>query len=322
MDAEHISKYEAATIYAHENTTAQTEVTEERNYLILDLEQCSAGFCTCGQKETKLIHNWDTTQTDLWDLCIENLQKLASGTEREQIVSELESQRSKADNIMRNYLLSDRAVNKTLYQFSENKISCAAFENAMQPVKEKLENLINQIKEQIDEATLADTGIVVLGQAQELFWVMHEIKRFFSTDSMLPDERFLNEGLDVPYAEIVESGINLEKEKHAAHHTYKLVVFDPDTQSEAFLLLAEKGQGVQKVSYLEPVLFHLKSSIVLRIDNEKKEYTLPDTWLTESLELLDLGVEKQEGTDFLLVRRHAAADADEMTHSIPLELEQ
>lgn len=44
--------------------------------------------------------------------------------------------------------------------------------------------------------------------------------------------------------------------------------------------------------------------------------------MTESLELLDLGVEKQEGTDFLLVRRHAAADVDEMTHSIPLELEQ
>ena len=81
MDEKHISKYEAATMYAHENTTAQTEVTEERNYLILDLEQCSAGFCTCGQKETKLIHNWDTTQTDLWDLCIENLQTLAGGTE-------------------------------------------------------------------------------------------------------------------------------------------------------------------------------------------------------------------------------------------------
>ena len=84
MDEKHISKYEAATMYAHENTTAQTEVTEERNYLILDLEQCSAGFCTCGQKETKLIHNWDTTQTDLWNLCIKNLQKLAGGTEREQ----------------------------------------------------------------------------------------------------------------------------------------------------------------------------------------------------------------------------------------------
>lgn len=92
-------------------------------------------FCTCDQKETKLIHNWDTTQTDLWDLCIENLQKLAGGTEREQIVSELESQRSRADNIMRNYFLSDRTVNKTLYQFPESKITCAAFENAMQPVK-------------------------------------------------------------------------------------------------------------------------------------------------------------------------------------------
>ena len=68
MDAEHISKYEAAAMYAYENTTAQTEVTKERNYLILDLEQCSAGFCTCDQKETKLIHNWDTTQTDLWKI--------------------------------------------------------------------------------------------------------------------------------------------------------------------------------------------------------------------------------------------------------------
>lgn len=319
MDAEHISKYEAAAMYAYENTTAQTEVTKERNYLILDLEQCSAGFCTCDQKETKLIHNWDTTQTDLWDLCIENLQKLAGGTEREQIVSELESQRSRADNIMRNYFLSDRTVNKTLYQFPESKITCAAFENAMQPVKEMLKNLMNRIKAQIDEATLADTGIVVLGQAQNLFWVMYEIRNFFSVDSMLPDERFLNEGLDVSYAEIVESGMNLEKDKHAAHHTYKLVVFDPDSQSESFLLLAEKGQGVQKVSYLETVLFRPKSSIVLRIDDEKKKYTLPDTWLTEPLELLDLGLEKQEGTDTLLVRRHTASDADEMTHSIRLE---
>ena len=33
MDAEHISKYEAAAMYAYENTTAQTEVTKERNYL-------------------------------------------------------------------------------------------------------------------------------------------------------------------------------------------------------------------------------------------------------------------------------------------------
>ena len=113
--------------------------------------------------------------------------------------------------------------------------------------------------------------------------------------------------------------MNLEKDKHAAHHTYKLVVFDPDSQSESFLLLAEKGQGVQKVSYLEPVLFRPKSSIVLRIDDEKKEYTLPDTWLTEPLELLNLGLEKQEGTDTLLVRRHTASDADEMTHSIRLE---
>ena len=220
---------------------------------------------------------------------------------------------------MRNYFLSDRTVNKTLYQFPENKITCAAFENAMQPVKEMLKNLMNRIKAQIDEATLADTGIVVLGQAQNLFWVMYEIRNFFSADSMLPDERFLNEGLDVSYAEIVESGMNLEKDKHAAHHTYKLVVFDPDSQSESFLLLAEKGQGVQKVSYLEPVLFRPKSSIVLRIDDEKKEYTLPDTWLTEPLELLDLGLEKQEGTDTLLVRRHTASDADEMTHSIRLE---
>ena len=319
MDAEHISKYEAAAMYAYENTTAQTEVIRERNYLILDLEQCSAGFCICNQKETKLLHHWDTTQTDVWDLYIENLQKLADGMIREQIVSELESQRSKADNIMRNYLLSDRAVNKTLYQFSENKITCAAFENAMQPVKETLENLMNQIRAQIDEATLADTGIVVLGQAQDLLWVMYEIRSFFSADAMLPDERFLNEGLDVPYAEIVESGMNLEKEKHAAHHTYKLVVFDPDTQSEAFLLLAEKGQDMQKVSYLEPVLFRPKSSIVLRIDDARKEYTLPDTWLTEPLELLDLGLEKQEGTDTLLVHRHTVSDADEMTHSIRLE---
>lgn len=61
-----------------------------------------------------------------------------------------------------------------------------------------LKNLMNRIKTQIDEATLADTGIVVLGQAQNLFWVMYEIRNFFSADSMLPDERFLNEGLTFP----------------------------------------------------------------------------------------------------------------------------
>ena len=35
--------------------------------------------------------------------------------------------------------------------------------------------------------------------------------------------------------------------------------------------------------------------------------------------IIGSGTGKQEGTDTLLVRRHTASDADEMTHSIRLE---
>ena len=78
-----------------------------------------------------------TTQTDLWDLCIENLQKLAGGTEREQIVSELESQRSRADNIMRNYFLSDRTVNKTYISFPKVRLPVLHSKNANAAGKRK-----------------------------------------------------------------------------------------------------------------------------------------------------------------------------------------
>ena len=100
---------------------------------------------------------------------------------------------------------------------------------------------------------------------------------------------------------------NTETEKHTAQHSYQLIVYDREKLSETELLLAEKGQDLQNLSYKEPVLFQTDSRIRLHIDHEEKEYILPES-LTEPLELLAFTIGKQDGSDVLLVRRYEHPD--------------
>ncbi len=100
---------------------------------------------------------------------------------------------------------------------------------------------------------------------------------------------------------------NTEAEKQIAQHTYQLIVYDRKKQSKTELLLAEKGQDLQNLSYTEPVLFQADSRIRFHIDHEEKEYILPES-LTEPLELLAFTIGKQDGSDVLLVRRYEHPD--------------
>ncbi len=110
---------------------------------------------------------------------------------------------------------------------------------------------------------------------------------------------------------------NTETEKQAAKHTYQMIVYDREKQTRAEILLAEKGQELQNLSYTEPVLFQADSRIRLQIDHEEKEYILPES-LTEPLELLAFTIGKQDGSDVLLVRRYEHSD---QVYTIRLEEE-
>lgn len=100
---------------------------------------------------------------------------------------------------------------------------------------------------------------------------------------------------------------NTETEKHTAQHSYQLIVYDREKQAQTEILLAEKGQDLQNLSYTEPVLFQADSRIRFHIDHEEKEYILPEP-LTEPLELLAFTIGKQDGSDVLLVRRYEHPD--------------
>jgi hypothetical protein len=242
----------------------------------------------------------------MWDACVNAIKKLVDKNDPYDINAEMEAQIITANRSLKNYYLSDRAVNGTVFAFSDIMITCEELERSFHFVKSKVKELGNRIKKQVSEEELQETNILILGKAQELFSVMYYIREQLSFDPLLPDKRFINSELQDSYTDIVSLGNNLLKEMKTLKHTYSLLGFNMEKGSLETLYSVQKGQpnvDIEKLQFSTPLLVYAEDKLTIRSDDTDLEIKIPYSLTPLDSDLVEIAIGSQNNVDTLFIRR-------------------
>lgn len=298
-----VSKYEAAAIYHYVNQKTKSE----NKYLILDLDDCSYGYCGCSDdNKTLLYHSWTSINVGLWDACVKAVKKLVDKKYPYDIDSELRTQLVIANSAFQNYYLSDRAVNSEAFSFANQVITCGDLEKELHFVQEKIEELVKRINKQLPEENLLESNIIILGKAQEFFPVMYYIRKLISFDPLLPDARFKNDELRDGYTEIVKLGNEYLEELKTLKNSYALMGFDMSSNSVVSIWSAQKGQqemDISKLQFSPPILVYKGDKLLINRNDTNLEITIPYSFAPMDSDLIEVAIGVQDNTDTLFIRR-------------------
>jgi hypothetical protein len=296
-----ISKYEAAAFYDWSSSH------KEARYIVIDLDDCSYGLCSCGsQGETKLIQSGTSGNADLWEMCSEAVRKTAGDDYPFDISHEMQNQLTAGNDILYNYIISDRMLDAELLHFAERMVTCREFEELISEAKEKLDEMFSHINENVSKEILADSSIIVLGRAQQVFLITYYIKEYLCADPLLADERYRNIEFSDSYDNIVKIGTDLYESGSRTRHGISLRLYDKETGSDTELMLPEKnqnGEDLHKPEYIGPVLLTENDTITLEIDGEKTEIKVPYSFGPMESDLAELGIEMKGEQIVLNFRR-------------------
>ena len=239
-----ITKYEAASLYDY----VQQNHSSKKDYLVIDLDDSSCGYCVCdGKTNIRLENSWHEENENLWSVVIETLNKMVPNSHMINIETEIEGQLISANKAFHNYFLSGKVVNHEAFSLLNMHISCAELDEKLTDIKEKISNLLLH---GIDLVS-ADTNIIILGKAQEMYLVMYYVREKLSYDPILPDERFRNSELVDPYTDIVEKGMMLYESMTNLKHTYSLLTFNPESNSFDAIYTVSKENAKSNISELD-----------------------------------------------------------------------
>lgn len=298
-----ISKYEAASLY--DFTTRN--LTSEQTYLVIDLDDCSYGFCRCGGKSNiHLNSSWADGRENLWTLFMDSIKKRLGNTHIIDLEEEIDGQLLSANEAMQNYYLSDRALNGEAFSFSNIIIPCDELEEAVSIVKEKIVCLIAHAKDTLSAEKTTEQNIIILGKAQELFPIMYSIREQLSYDPWLPDERFRNTEFKDDYTEIVRVGKELYESISALKRTYSLLAFNPEIGKCEPVYSAPKGQtemDSEKLAYSKSLLICSGDNLSIKADDSILDVALPYSFAPSRSDLIDVAIGVQNNEDTLFIRR-------------------
>lgn len=296
-----ITKYEAAALYDY----VQQNYSSKKDYLVIDLDDSSCGYCVCnGKTDISLENSWHEGNENLWSVMIKTLNKMVPNSNMINIETEIEGQLVSANKVFHNYFLSGKALNREAISLLNMHISCAELEEKLTDLKEKISNLLLH---GIDFVS-ADTNIIILGKAQEMYLVMFYIREKLSGNPMLPDERFRNYELVDPYTDIVEKGMMLYEGMTNLKHTYSLLAFNPEFNSFDAIYTVSKQNAKSNVSELvfsEPVLLCDDDKLSIKADDIIISISLPFSFAPARSDLINVAFGISDNNeDTLFIRRY------------------
>lgn len=298
-----ISKYEAAAFYDHVNKHSDDQ------YLVIDLDDCSYGFCKCdAQGTTDLLHSYTSINTDLGELCADSVRKAAGSGDSFDFLDGTNTQLAANNEALQKYIVSDSIMDSELSISSNQTMLCSEFEEAVQPVKSKLEELFCIIDKHIDYSVLEESCIIILGRAQEVFLINYYIRELLGSDPLLPDERFRNTEFKDPYNEIVKIGTELFESKKTIQHSYSLLLFSKETNAVERVLVAQKGQpkdeeNLKTVKYTEPIFLTEDDELSMEIDKTIVKVEIPYSFAPVDSDLVQAAIGLQNDKEVLYIRR-------------------
>lgn len=298
-----ISKYEAASLYDY----VQQKHSSKKDYLIIDLDDSSCGYCVCnGKTDIRLDNSWQEGNENLWSVVNEVFNKMITNSHMINIEAEIEGQLTSANKAFRNYFLSGKSLNDEAFSFSNKTISCAELDEKLTVLKEKIANLLAHAIDLVSADKMIDTNIIILGKAQEMYLAMYYIREKLSYDPMLPDERFRNTELVDPYTVIVEKGMMLHDTITNLKHTYSLLAFNPESNSFDAIYTVSKENAKSNIAELvfsEPVLLCDDDKLSIRADSTIINISLPYSVAPARSDLIDVAIGLSDNEDTLFIRR-------------------
>ena len=283
------TRYEAAALY----DSSRRKTGHPSRYLVLDLDTGSVGACSCDKDgRTKLTATWALPQeTNLWTAWVESIQGLLGADYPFDVASELQRQLPEANRALRNYLTSDRLLDSVALTFGEQSLTCSQVEASFETVAATLGTLLQQGAGLVPEKGQETMGIFPLGQVAHCFLVEHAIRAHFSTDPLLPDDRFVPDGFTQDSAQIIAQGIELAAANAVIPHTVTLVLTQaPDGQTQELPLLTKGAPPTQVTpeAYVGPIYIADGQPIVLKVDDVLRTVKLPYAMAPMDSDLIDL----------------------------------
>lgn len=297
-----ISKYEAVSFYDYTNNHVNGD------FLVIDLDDCSFGFCNCNTQGEICLNCSDGLQDhcNLWELCIDSIKAIVDENNTTNFIHEVETQLIANGNVMQGYILSDKMMDLELLHISNQVIVCSEFEKCIRHVKLKIEELLNIVKKQVNISSIENSYVIILGRAQDVFLVDYYIREGLSGDPLLPDDRFRNTEYKDSYNEIVRIGTELWNANKSIHHTYSLLLFSRETNTVEKILIAKKGQpqdALTTINYTEPLLLERDDVLSMEIDDKIVDIELPYSFAPMDSDLVQVALGLENNKEQLYVRR-------------------
>lgn len=295
-----ISKYEAVSLYEYVKRNLQGQHAA----LVIDLDDCSYGYCLCNDKSE--IQTVSQRQNDknlpgrLLDLISQHFTQAAGEVEQN-----LESQLTTVNEALRNYYLSDGMLDSEALAIGDQAMSCSQLDLALAPIKEEIEELIEQVKSSVAEDVLNDISIIVLGKIQRLYVIEVALREQLSYDPLLEDPRFKNDQYE-PDTDMVAEGYALyEAAQTKPVHIYSILAYNPDKHDFEAVYTAQSDQleQLENVRYSEPVLMGAQDKLPLRIDRKQIDVKLPYSFAPAPFDLIDAAIGMQNEEPTLFIRR-------------------
>lgn len=298
-----ISKYEAAAFYDYKKFASEGDAT----YIVIDLDDSSAGICECkGNDSVSLKNSFSNGNKNLLETCIEYISNVLEDDYRYDVRSEFEKQLADANNRIKDYLIFDRLMDAEMMKFSDRVIMCSEFEKMMNPIKEIIVRLSESINKQMSGNSINDARFIVIGTAQNIYFVEYCLLECFSASPALPDPRFRNTLYKESVSNIVKLGRELYDNNRKIERSYYLTVFDRTLMAEKNICMIQKGQNIdqaRELEYIGPVFVNADDGISVKVDSERKKLSIPYSLAGEKNDLVELAIGIQNGEAVLFIRR-------------------
>lgn len=279
-----ITDYEAAVLGAAPPTD------NAGDYLVLNLDNCSFGYCRLGESgSTELLHA-ESFDTDLWALCLDSIEALAGPGAEQTVAAQLEE----ANDAYRDYILSVRGADGTAFSFPGGTVTCSELEGALSGVARQIGTLFEAVGTVPGMTAYETRFVIVIGRAMRLFPVEYLVRERLSPEPLLPDSRIIVRNPENPSDDIIERG---RRQAHALYRSrlvpsdYTLRLCQGGGETETDVLSLKKGQERSEIAALAfagPVLVSGSDRLTVRKDGEDIAIALPFPLVPEETELVDL----------------------------------
>ncbi|MBQ8862597.1 MAG: hypothetical protein IJ021_07655 [Clostridia bacterium] len=290
-----LSRFEAAAYYCFLKSERKTAF----KCLVLDTDDCSAGFCSCTEEgKPTLVRKFAQKKPhNLW----KEIEELAA--ERfaaEAVAAETQAQLGHANAEVRKFLNSARIMNGTAFTFGGRAFSCAELESMLAPVKEALLALLSEVDEAVPYEETDSAKIILLGRAQAYPFVEFYVREYFSADPLLPDERFVNSEFKDPAEKIADIGREaFEKESKVPYFALVVSEGEGHTTRELAFNVAKDGSAKE---FLGPVFVVNGDTFKVRSEGKTSELALPYR-ADPNGECVELAVGKEGESFYLYIKR-------------------